>query len=83
MNPWQALALWASEEAVLGPGRASQDNFCFRGNGPAVFLLECSNLDVAFTLGWFTGLRLAVARVLGQNACKQRPAVSGFSDPCR
>lgn len=32
-------------------------------------------MDVAFTLGWFTGLRLAVARVLGQNACKQRPAV--------
>lgn len=73
MNHCQAL--WASREAVLGHARASQCNFCFRGNDPAVFLLECSNLDVAFALGWFTGLRLAVARVLGQNACKQRPAV--------
>lgn len=73
MNHCQAL--WASREAVLGHARASQGNFCFRGNDPAVFLLECSNLDVAFTLAWLTRLRLAVACVLGQNACKQRPAV--------
>lgn len=65
----------SSREAVLGHTRAKQGNFCFRGSDPAVFLLECSNLDVALTLGWFTGLRLAVALVLGQNACKQRPVV--------